>query len=191
MMVLAGPPDCTEPAIVSAEICAPFPLASFMLPLAKSLLVHKPSRPLQHQPWQLKNKHILLWVGLFLCPCLWLTFSSRHSPASALQEVGRAWTQTQSRCSQCKCCFSPSGLIVFALHPILGSPSLFSSYFVLESSVQVSFTLGMVIPISDPGFSKVRCDFLTPYLMCKPDLSSKTSSPLPLTIFSFIHPKMS
>lgn len=41
------------------DLCT-FALAIFMLPLAKSLLVNEPSRPLQHQPWQLKNKHVLL-----------------------------------------------------------------------------------------------------------------------------------
>lgn len=128
------------------DLCT-FLLASFMLPLAKSLLVHEPSRPLQHQPWQLKNKLLshAHRVDLFLCPCLWLTFPNRHSPASGLQEVMRGWTLTQSRCSQCKCWFWPSSLIVFALHLIQGSPSLFSSCFVLESSLQISFSLGMVI----------------------------------------------
>lgn len=131
-------------------------------------------------------------MDLFLCRCLWWTYPNRHSPASGLHEVMRVWTQTQSRCSQCKCWFWHSGLIVFALHLILGSPSLFSGYFVLESSLQISFTLGMVIPTSNPVFSKVRRDFLTLQLMYKPDLSSsKTSSPLLLIIFSVIHPKMS
>lgn len=145
-MFLALPPDCTEPATVFAEICAPFPLASFMLPLAKSLLVNEPSRPIQHQLWQLKNKHILLktmyrgWMCSSVHASGWHSLIDTHQPLACR----RSWEsghKHRADVPQCKGWVWPSGLIVSALHLILGSPSPFSSCFELESRLQISFTL--------------------------------------------------
>lgn len=88
---------------------------------------------------------------------------------------------------QCKCWVWPSGLIVFALHLILGSPSLFSSCFELESSLQISVTL----PHQWSRFFQSEEWLSYPILNVQTRPLLQKSSPLPLTIFSFIHPKMS
>lgn len=76
-------------------------LVSFTLPVAKFLLVNEPGRPLQNQPWQLKNQRIFLSnkhrVDLLLCPYLWLTSPDSHSSGGYLDFMPKSLACIRSR----------------------------------------------------------------------------------------------